>query len=98
MTEETRNRALMALEKARVASSTDWYFQRVFVIGNHIFFTFMAAVRMRNTIRYERGIELPIEKVDCPHKLHVNKSEMQRGALMRGEYFPNKEYAELIAS
>lgn len=98
MTKETRNRALKALEKARSASSSDWYFQRVFVVGDHIFFTFMAAIRMRNAIRSEKGIFLPIEKVDCPHKLHVNKGEDQKGSLMPGEFFPYKEYAELLES
>lgn len=98
MTAETRKRALFALEKTHVASFSEWYFPMVFVVGTHIFFTYMAAVRMRNSIKWEEGVSYPIEKVTCPHHLRVNTNIDQCGELMEGEVFPIEEYAQLINS
>ena len=98
MTAETRNRALKALEMTHTASFSEWYFPMVFVVGTHIFFTYMAAVRMRNSIKWEEGLSYPIEKVTCPHHLRVNTNIDQRGELMKGEVFPSKEFAQLINS
>ena len=98
MTEETRERAIKALKHTRAAGNTEWYFPVVFVVGTHIFFTFMAAVRMRNTIRIHEGRYLAIEKVECPTDYPVNTHSDQKGELMPGEVFPSKEYAQLINS
>lgn len=96
MTNETRERALAALRKTRAAMGSDFYFPMVFVIDSHIFFTYMAAVRMQRYIAHYEKRDCQIEKVLSPFTSHVKTNEDQRGNLMPGEVFPSKEYAQLI--
>lgn len=98
MTKETKERALSALRKTRAAMGDDCYFPMVFVIDGHIFFTYMAAVRMQRYIAHYEKRDCTIEKVLAPFTSHVKTNEDQRGELMPGEVFPSKEYAQLINS
>ena len=98
MTEEIRLKALRSLDKVRAAEGTELYFPFVFVVGTHLFYTFMAAVRQRNSMMIEEGIHAEIEIVRTLKTKHVKTQADQRGALMRGETFPNKEFARLINS
>lgn len=93
---QTRARAVSALKQTRRAGGSDWHFPMVFVIGKHIFFTYMAAYRMQRWIEKYDGKELPIEKVVNTFTDHIAHNENQHGELMPGEVFPSREYARLI--
>ena len=97
MTEQVRERALRALQNAEAAVGDDRHFPMVFTIGKHVFFTYMAAVRMKHEMKIFHGIDLPIEKVVSPYKDGINKNVEQHGDLYTGEVFPSREYARLIA-
>lgn len=93
MTEETKNKALRALMNAKCAFSDDEYFPMVFVCGTHVFFTFMAAYRQQQEYRILDGTMHPIERVDTPYNMFVNRNVDQHGDVMPHEIFPSKLYA-----
>ena len=97
MTEETKYRALHSIKTMQMTGGNDWHFPFVFVVGTHIFYFYMPAVRMQKAIKYEEGIDLPIEIVRHPESGRVRNNMDQKGELMPGEVFPSKEYARLIA-
>lgn len=98
MTDETKQRALNALATAQNAGGDDFRFPRVFVCGDHVFFTYMAAVRQQLAYEIFEGIkDQPIEKVETPYTEHVNWNENQRGSIEPWEIFPSKEYAQLMS-
>ena len=99
MTADTRQRALISMQKVRVAGCRgEWYFPRVFVVGEHIYYTFMAAYRQKKAMFLEEGHDAPIEKVECPFRDFVRANIDQKGELMPDEKFPNIEYARLMKS
>ncbi len=98
MTEETRNKALRALQNAECAFGEDRHFPMVFVCGEHVFFTFMAAYRQQQEYRILNGMHKPIERVDTPYSIFVNRKVNQRGEVMPYEVFPLKEYAKALAN
>lgn len=97
MTEETREKALRALKNAKCAFSEDEHFPRVFVCGTHVFFTFMAAWRQQQEYKILNGMYKPIERVDTPYSVYVNRKINQQGSVMPHEVFPLKEYAKALA-
>ena len=98
MTEETRNKALRALKNAECAFGEDRHFPMVFVCGEHVFFTFMAAYRQQQEYRILNGMHKPIEIVHTPYSIFVNRKVNQRGEVMPYEVFPLKEYAKALAN
>lgn len=96
MTEQVRERALRALITAEAAVGDDRHFPMVFTIGKHVFFTYMAAVRMKREMKLLHGIDLPIEKVVSPYKNGINKVVEQHGDLYPGEVFPSGDYKKLL--
>ena len=98
MTEETRNKALRALQNAECAFGEDRHFPMVFVCGEHVFFTFMAAYRQQQEYRILNGMHKPIEIVHTPYSICVNRKVNQRGDVMPHEVFPLKEYAKALAN
>lgn len=97
MTEETKQKALMALANAEVANEQkSKHFPMVFVCGTHVFFTFMAAWRQKMEYKH-LGSNVEIELVRTPFTTSVSKSVDQRGSVCAGEVFPSREYARLIA-
>lgn len=98
MTQETKEKALRALVTARNGGGDDYLFPMVFVCGDHVFFTFMAAYRQQKEYKFFEGKEPPIEKVETPYKTSVNWKENQRGDISVNEVFPSKLYAQVINS
>ena len=97
MTEETRNKALRALQNAECALGEDRHFPRVFVVKTHVFFTYMAAVRMQNELKFNEHVTYQIEMVLTPYTVGVNHLIDQRGGICSKEVFPYKEYESIIA-
>ena len=94
MTREIRNRALKALGTAKSAGEK-CFFPMCFVCGDHVFFTFMAAVRQQRAYKFLEGENVLIEVVHTQRKYDVNWDIDQKGMVQPGEIFPHKEYRML---
>lgn len=96
MTNQTRARALSALKHTLTSQGKNIRFTKVFVVGDHIFFTFMAAYRQYLAMMIEEDIYAPIEIVWAPTADRFHDNMDQRGDIMPGEVFPSDDYAEIL--
>lgn len=94
MTKETKSRALKALTTAKSAGEK-CLFPMCFVCGEHVFFTFMAAVRQQREYKFLEDKDVLIEVVHTQHKKEVNWDIDMKGVVQPGEIFPYKEYRML---
>lgn len=94
MTGQTKTRALKALTTAKSAGEK-CFFPMCFVCGEHVFFTFMAAVRQQRAYKFIEGKDVLIEVVHTQRKNDVNWDIDQKGMVQPAEIFPYKEYRML---